>query len=115
MIYLMLCLLGAVLPLSPAITFLVTHSFDLTGFIQQAISSPASLTAWLDVIMTAIALLIWMVWEGRTANVPVRQRWLCVLATVLVGPSLGLPLFLYQRSRRLQFAPALTQQSPLTS
>ena len=99
MIYLVLCVLGTVLPLSPAIHFLVTHQFDVGLFIQQAIANAASLTAWLDVIISALVVLTLVTLEGN--RIDMNKLWIYVLATVLVGPSLGLPLFLYRRSQRL--------------
>ncbi|MDJ0706099.1 MAG: DUF2834 domain-containing protein [Leptolyngbyaceae cyanobacterium MO_188.B28] len=97
--YKVLCVLGAVVPLSPAIYFLLTHQFDVGLFIQQAIASAASVTAWLDVIISAGAVLTLAIVEGRRLGM--EKLWVYGLATVLVGPSLGLPLFLYRRSQRL--------------
>lgn len=99
MIYPVLCVLGTVLPLSPAIYFLFTHQFDIGQFIQQAIANAASLTAWLDVIISALAVMSLAIFEGRRLGM--EKLWLYGLATVLIGPSLGLPLFLYRRSQRL--------------
>ena len=99
MIFLVLCVAGTLLPLSPAIFFLFTHQFDVGQFIQQAIASAASLTAWLDVIVSALAVLIWVYLEGKRLGM--ERLWLYGLATVLIGPSLGLPLFLHRRSQRL--------------
>ena len=99
MVYQVLCVLGTVLPLSPAIYFLLTHQFDIGQFIQQAIASAASVTAWSDVIISALTVLILTTFEGRRLGM--EKLWLYSLATVCVGPSLGLPLFLYRRSQRL--------------
>lgn len=99
MIYRVLCVVGTLFPLSPAIYFLLTHQFDVGQFIQQAIASAASLTAWLDVIISALAVLTLAYVEGRRLGM--EQLWTYGLATLLVGPSLGLPLFLYRRSQRL--------------
>ena len=97
--YIVLSVLGGVAPLSPAIYFLFTHHFDVGLFIQQAIASAASVTAWLDVLISAGAVLTLAIVEGRRLGM--EKLWVYGLATVLVGPSLGLPLFLYRRSQRL--------------
>ena len=99
MIYLVLCVLGTLLPLSPAIHFLVTHQFDVGLFTQQAIVNAASLTAWLDVIISALVVLTLITLEGN--RIGMKKLWIYGIATVIVGPSLGLPLFLYRRSQRL--------------
>ncbi|NES19128.1 MAG: DUF2834 domain-containing protein [Symploca sp. SIO3E6] len=109
MIYLLLCVVGSLLPLSPAIHFLFTHQFNVGQFIQQAIASAASLTAWLDVIVSALAVLTLAYIEGKRLGM--EKLWIYGFATVLVGPSLGLPLFLYRRSQRLN---ALGSNSSIT-
>ena len=99
MIYLLLCIAGTILPLSPAIHFLITHQFDLGLFVQHAIANAASLTAWLDVIISASVVITLVLIEGQRLGM--KRLWVYGLATVMVGPSLGLPLFLYGRSRQL--------------
>ncbi|MEM9005984.1 MAG: DUF2834 domain-containing protein [Cyanobacteria bacterium P01_F01_bin.86] len=100
MIYLLLGIVGALFPLSPAIHFMVTHQFAVGQFAQQAIASTASLTAWLDVIISALAVIVWVYVEGKRLGM--EKLWTYSCATVLVGPSCGLPLFLYRRSLRLK-------------
>lgn len=100
MIYLLLAFLGAVFPLSPAVYFLVTHQFDVVRFGMDAISTPASLTAWLDVVISGLAVLLCVYLEGQRLGM--RNRWVYGLATRTVGPSFGLPLFLYGRWKRLR-------------
>lgn len=53
----------------------------------------------LDVIVSAIVLLSFIQSEGRRLRM--RFLWLPMLGTVLVGVSLGLPLFLYLRQLEL--------------
>lgn len=95
MLYQVLCILGILLPLSPAIHFLLTHQFDIGQFIQQATASAASWTAWLDVIISALAVLTLIYWEGNRLGM--KKLWIFGAVTVFVGPSLGLPLFLFYR------------------
>ena len=99
MIYLVLCAIGTLVPLSPAIHFLVTHPFDVGQFFQQAMASAASLTAWLDVMVSAVTVMVLAYFEGKRLGM--EKLWIYGLATAVVGPSLGLPLFLYRRSQRL--------------
>ncbi|MEO1523167.1 MAG: DUF2834 domain-containing protein, partial [Cyanobacteria bacterium J06633_2] len=51
--------------------------------------------AWLDVIVSAIVLLGFIVTEGTRQGI--RKLWISVLGTCTVGVSLGLPLFLLMR------------------
>jgi hypothetical protein len=56
----------------------------------------------LDVLLSALALILFVAFEGRRLGL--RRRWLPIAATCLVGVSLGLPLFLYQRQVHLDRA-----------
>jgi hypothetical protein len=58
----------------------------------------------LDVIVSAIVLFVFVFAEGRRDRVP--HLWLPIIATLLVGVSLGLPLFLYLRPRQLDAVPS---------
>jgi hypothetical protein len=53
-----------------------------------------------DVLVSAVVLWAFVYFEGRRVSTP--HRWVPVLATVLVGVSLGLPLFLYLRELQLE-------------
>jgi hypothetical protein len=54
----------------------------------------------MDVFVSAAALLVFSFAEG--SRLGVRGRWLPAVAALAVGVSLGLPLFLYMRERRLE-------------
>ena len=96
--YLGLCILGTVLPYSQFIPFLHQHGLDLHLFIQNLFANQVSgFFAW-DVIVSSIVLWTFIALEGRRRRVP--HLWAPVLANILVGVSLGLPLFLYLRERR---------------
>lgn len=57
----------------------------------------------MDVIVSAIVLIIFILNEGRRLGM--RTLWLPVTATLLVGVSLGLPLFLCLRQIQLDQSP----------
>ena len=56
----------------------------------------------MDVLVSAIALIVVASVEGRRLGI--RSRWLVIVAVLLVGVSLGLPLFLYLRERHVDSA-----------
>jgi hypothetical protein len=98
--YLLLCVLGTVLPYSQLVPFAREHGLDLQLLVEQLFANRAGAFFGLDVIVSALVVFV-LVWvEGRRAEV--RHLWAPVLATLLVGVSLGLPLFLYLREGRLQ-------------
>jgi hypothetical protein len=99
-LYLTLALVGTVLPLSQLLPFVREHGFNAGRFVEQLFATSVGAFFGLDVLVSAIVLWIFVYVEGR--RVPVPHRWTPVLATVLVGVSLGLPLFLYLRERQLE-------------
>ena len=57
----------------------------------------------MDVVVSAFALAVLVRAEGRRLHM--RRRWLPIAAVLLVGVSLGLPLFLYMRESALERRP----------
>jgi hypothetical protein len=53
----------------------------------------------MDVVVSAVVLGAFVSIEGARIALP--RRWLPIVATCVVGVSLGLPLFLYQRQAHL--------------
>ena len=100
--YQVLALIGMLVPLTPAMHFLFTHQFDVGQFIHLATASAASWTAWLDVIISAVTVLVLVYFEGHRLGM--KRLWLFCIATVFVGPSFGLPLFLFRRWQWKQLA-----------
>ena len=66
-----------------------------TSLIIQEISMyRLSAFAWLDVLVTAITVILMILEEKHRLS----KWWIPVTATLLVGPSCGLPLFMYLRN-----------------
>jgi hypothetical protein len=92
-IYLGFAVAGLVLPYTQFLGFLLEHGLDTSLVIQQIVVVRLSAFAWLDVLVTAVVVLV-IIWEERDE---ITSWWLPVVATLLVGPSCGLPLYLYLR------------------
>ena len=56
--------------------------------------------AWFDVAVSAVVLVAFIRVEGRRARLS--MLWAPIIATCVVGVSLGLPLFLLLRERALR-------------
>lgn len=98
-LFLSAAVVGAVLPLSYLSAFLSEHGPDLPLLFQQLFQTNASAFFGVDVIISGLALLLFIPSEGRRLGM--RNLWAYALCTLLVGVSLGLPLFLFFRERRL--------------
>lgn len=93
--YALLALAGTLLPLSQFIPWLATNGLAVPLLMQQAFGAPIAAFAWLDVLVSAVVLLLFMLAEARRLGM--RRVWLPVLGLCLVGVSLALPLFLFLR------------------
>ena len=94
-VYLVLCLFGLVLPYSQFIPFLIESGIDIPEFFDLMFANRiSSFFAW-DVIISAIVLITFIVSESLKSGI--KNYWLPIIATITVGVSFGLPIFLYQR------------------
>jgi hypothetical protein len=100
--YLGFCAIGAVLPYTQLIPWLATHGLDFPLLFQELFSTRISGFFALDVVVSAVVLVVFILSEGR--RLVLSHLWLPILATLLVGVSLGFPLFLYMRQRKLDEA-----------
>jgi hypothetical protein len=99
-LYLALCVAGVALPYSQLIPFLREHGLDLRLFFEQLFSNRIGGFFGWDVIVSSVVLWVFVFVEGRRAGVT--HLWAPLAANLAVGVSLGLPLFLYLRERRLE-------------
>lgn len=98
-IYLVLCLLGGVLPFTQLAPWLAQHGLQPLLLLQTALATPVAAFAWADVLLSAITLAIFITVESR--RIGMRRWWFPLLALLCVGVSLALPLFLLLRERTL--------------
>lgn len=103
-LYLALCALGLLVPNSLFLPWVAAHGLNPQRFIQDLFANGVSAFFGLDVVVSAIALAVFVHIEGM--RIGLARRWMPILATCLVGVSLGLPLFLYQRQTHLDRAAA---------
>ena len=99
-LYLALCVAGTVLPCWQFFPFLAEHGLNLRLFFAQLFANPVSGFFGLDVIVSSVVLWVLVLVDGRRAGVT--HLWAPIAASLAVGVSLGLPLFLYMRERRLE-------------
>ena len=98
-IYLALCIIGALLPYFHFVPWLFQHGIDLPLFYQQLFANRIGGFFGLDVAVCALVVWVFVLAEGKRLHI--HALWLPVVFTLIVGPSLGLPLFLYMRQLHL--------------
>jgi len=99
-IYLALCFVGTLLPYWQFVPWVLQHGMSLPLFVHELFANRISAFFGMDVVVSAVALIVFIRLENDRLKVP--RRWLPVLAVLTVGVSLALPLFLYMRELRLE-------------
>jgi hypothetical protein len=99
-LYFLLCVLGTIVPYMPFVHWLQVNPLDAqlpARFAAELFSTRIGAFFGLDVILSALTLFVFVFAERRNGT---RARlWTVVAGTLLVGVSLGLPLYLYERER----------------
>lgn len=91
-LYLVLAVIGFVVPYTFFATFLMANGLDLALMVEYLFANPISTFCAVDLIITAVVFLVWCRQEAQ--RVQMGYWWGYLLATLLVGPSFSVPLFL---------------------
>lgn len=92
-VYFILFLAGTIIPYYELIHFVIENGFQFGILAEQLFATRISRFFAYDVIISAIVLIIFIL-KGMSY---VRLWWIALIATLTIGVSSGLPLFLYLR------------------
>ncbi len=106
-LYLVLCVIGTILPYSQFLPFFVEHGIDLPLFLDQSFPNRVATGGTLDLLVSSVVLWVFVFVEGR--RLAIKHLWMPIVANLLVGVSLGFPLFLYMREARLAERPDMVE------
>lgn len=98
-IYGLLAVIGAIVPLAAFAPWVAQHGLDPSRFLADLFTNGVSAFFGLDVIVSAFVLLLFVLIEGR--RIGAKMLTLPILATVFIGVSCGLPLFLALREQAI--------------
>ena len=98
-IYLVLAIVGFI---APYYFFLQVREFDLGELFRLFSASKILSGLAMDLLVSVIVFWFFMFTEAK--KLQMKNPWVYLLATLLVGLSFALPLFLYFRERKLQSA-----------
>lgn len=104
-VYLVLCVLGFALPYSQFVPWVMEHGLNMRLFVQELFANRIGGFFCMDVLVSAVALIGFI--RGEGARVKMRGQWIPIASVLLVGVSLGLPLFLYLREREMDRVAAI--------
>jgi hypothetical protein len=101
-IYLILAILGAVLPWRANLEFIAesSGSFDLQRFVADASATAAARSLGADLLIGATAVSIWICVEGPKQKI--KGWWIAILLSFGVAFACGAPFFLFLRERHFQ-------------
>ena len=97
--YLLLAVVGTLVPYLSFVPWLIDHGLDISRMVEELFANRISAFFGLDVFVSAIVLWVFIAFEGRRAGV--RHTWAPIAASLAIGVSAGLPLFLYLRESAL--------------
>ena len=99
MAYGVLCVIGTAMPLIPFVPWVADHGIDPPLFLAELFANRISaFFAW-DVIISGMVTILFVIIQGRRDAVG--RLLLPILATLMIGVSCGLPLFLGMREQKI--------------
>lgn len=104
-VYLALFLIGTIVPYLSFVPWVLDHGLDISRLVEELFVNRISAFFGLDVIITTIVFWVFINWEGKRSGVPL---WPPIIASLTVGVSSALPLFLWLREGRIQPTTRLT-------
>lgn len=94
-VYAVLCILGFVAPYYFFLRFVAENGLRLSLLVSQLFANPIAAFFAADVIVSSLVLWVFMYREMRKRSI--KLWWVCIVANLVVGVSLALPLFLLLR------------------
>ena len=92
-LYLLLCVLGIILPYYHLINFLLDNQWSMDGFWNDVFFGTHSVSMIaMDLTVAASSFLVFLIYQSITKKVKITKYIICLC---LVGFSLAFPLYLY--------------------
>ena len=98
--YLTLAFIGLLIPYYFFFRFLSANGFNISILVQQLFANDISTFFAIDLVISIIVFWVYMFAEAHKLNM--KNSWLYLLASLTIGLSFALPLFLYFRQRKLE-------------
>ena len=99
-VYLILAIIGFIVPYYFFLQLTAENGFNLSLLIQPFFANAFMKGAAMDLTISVIVFWVYALAEAN--RLQMKNSWVYVLATLLVGLSFALPLFLYFRERTLE-------------
>jgi hypothetical protein len=96
----MLALLGLLIPYYFLFKFLSANGFDILLLVRQLFANDISSFFAVDLVISI--LVFWFYMFAEADKLQMKNWWIYLVASLTVGLSFPLPLFLYFRQRKLE-------------
>lgn len=93
------CIAGIVIPYAFALPFFLSHGLNLRLLVQLAFANRVAAFFAADLVLSSVIFLSWSRRESRARKMG--GWWMILLANLVVGLSLALPLYLLKRHDNL--------------
>ena len=94
-LFLVLCILGLILPYYQLYYFLLENNWSMSGFWADIYSNHAISMITMDITVAATSYLVFIVYKFYNRKIDGRSFIKYMLSLFLVGFSLSMPLYLY--------------------
>jgi hypothetical protein len=112
-IFLILAIIGFIVPYYFFLRLPAENGFNLPSLVQPFFANSFMKGAAMDLTISVIVFWTYAFMEAR--KLQMKNAWVYALATLLVGLSFALPLFLYFRERKIETRHASSSAAGLTS
>ncbi len=96
-LYFLLCILGVAVPWFFLIGFFGDEQASIPVFFTSIFANNVASAVAGDLVVSALVFFVFVFFEGRRMGL--KHLWVYIPATLFIGLSFGLPLFLYHRAR----------------
>jgi hypothetical protein len=100
----LLAFVGFVVPNTMVVVFFAEHGVEVGRYVDNWFATLPSAQLVADLSISCLAFIGWCTWDGPRAGV--RNWWVTIPATLLVGICFAIPLYLLLRER----APAVAKE-----
>jgi len=100
LLYLILAVIGFILPYYFLISFLISHGPDLRLLLTQLFATPISTFFAVDLLISCVVFMRFLRQESERHAM--KHQWVYWISLLTVGLSFALPLFLWAREGRLE-------------
>jgi hypothetical protein len=99
-LYLMLCIAGAIIPWVFLAGFFGDEKASIPYFFISIFANNVASAIAADLLVSGLGFFTFVYLEGKRMGL--KNLWVYVAATLFVGLSFGMPLFLYHRARAIE-------------